>query len=486
MSIPNKVQLITYADSMGGDLQALRRVLNTHFAGDFPVLHILPPFPSSGDRGFAPIDYFQIEPQFGSWADMDALGQEHGLLVDLMVNHISKASPEFQDYLRRGAASPYANYFLPLGKIWPGGEPVPQDLEKIYLRRERPWSCYTLGDGTTARIWTTFGMTEPSEQIDLDVNEPAVRQMFQDIFTHFARHGIRLVRLDAVGYAIKKAGTSCFLVEPDIYDFMDWAKAAAGQEGIELLCEVHAETGVQYRLARHGYWIYDFLLPYTVLHLLHHKNSGLLYRMLEGRPENQFTTLDCHDGVPVKPDLDGWVEADQAREVCEACKMRGAHFTRVVSEEHKGTDGFDVHQICGSYYSLLGKNDDAYIAARAIQFFVPGIPQLYYVGLLAGVHDEARRKATGDDREANRHNFTEEEVAAACEKQVVQRLLVLIRLRNSHPAFGGVFTALPAGESEVVLQWQAGEDFCRLHIDLNGLQSEVDSQCNGKQERFCL
>ncbi len=486
MALPNQVQLITYANSLGGNLRALNRVLDTHFQGLFPVLHILPPFPSSGDRGFAPLSYFEIEPSFGSWADMDALGQKHGLLVDLMVNHISKNSPEFQDYLAKGEASPFADYFLPLNKIWPGGEPNPADLGKIYLRRPRPWSDYPLKTGGAARIWTTFGAEDPSEQIDLDVNAPAVRARFTEIFAFFALHGIRFVRLDAVGYAIKKAGTSCFLVEPEIYELLDWAKATAGAQGIELLCEVHAETAVQYGLAKRGYWIYDFLLPYTVLHVLHKKDSSLLYKMLKDRPHNQFTTLDCHDGVPVKPDLDGWVDTDEARELCEVCQSRGARFTRVVSEEHKGPGGFDVHQICGSYYSLLGGDDDAYLAARAIQFFVPGIPQLYYVGLLAGQNDEARRRETGDDREANRHNYTEEEIQKACQKPVVKRLLELVRLRGSHPAFMGSFTALTGKKDEICLQWQAGEDSLRLHIALSSYRCVVTSCQNGETSSFTL
>ncbi len=110
--------------------------------------------------------------------------------------------------------------------------------------------------------------------------------------------------------------------------------------------------------------------------------------------------LDCHDGVPVKPDLDGLYRPEDARRVVQTCLDRGGNLSLVVSSEHQDPDGFDVHQIRGTYYSLLDCDDDAYIAARAIQFFAPGVPQVYYVGLLAG-HERRRsrrpnRRGQGD------------------------------------------------------------------------------------------
>jgi sucrose phosphorylase len=490
MSIPNKVQLITYADSLGGNLKVLNTMLEKFFHGAFAGIHILPPFPSSGDRGFAPLTYYEIERSFGDWADMAALGEKYRLLVDMMVNHVSRASVPFQDFLQNGRASQYSDYFLTLDKIWSDGKPRQSDIDKVYLRRPLPYSAYRLADGTEERVWTTFGGTDPSdplgpsEQIDLDVSSPKVQQWFTDVFTFFAKNSISLVRLDAVGYVIKKMGTSCFLVEPEFSKFLEWIKAAACKAGIELLYEVHAETAIQNKLAAQGAWIYDFVLPYTVLHILQTRKSGLLYRMLRSRPHNQFTTLDCHDGIPVKPDLDGWVDVEEARSVCAACEARGAKFTRVVSEKHKGPGGFDVHQICGTYYSLLG-NDDAYIAARAIQFFVPGIPQVYYVGFLAGTNDEARRALEGEDRGLNRHNFTVEEIAAASEKIVVQRLLRLIHLRNTHSAFNGEFSTGPvSGNDQVSLSWHKDDAYCVLEIDLRSMKTVI--RYNNEQGGECV
>ena len=101
MAVKNKVQLITYPDSLGGDLKSLNQVLETYFPNTFKGgIHILPPFPSSGDRGFAPLTYFEIEPKFGTWEDIRKIGEKHDVLLDLMVNHISRQSVFFKDFLK--------------------------------------------------------------------------------------------------------------------------------------------------------------------------------------------------------------------------------------------------------------------------------------------------------------------------------------------------------------------------------------------------
>lgn len=106
--------------------------------------------------------------------------------------------------------------------------------------------------------------------------------------------------------------------------------------------------------------------------------------------------LDCHDGIPVKPDMDDLINPNEARQLVQYCVDQGANLSFVLSDDHKDEDGFDVHQIRCTYYSVLGNDDDAYLAARAIQFFVPGIPQVYYVGLLAGENDMGGVEKTGD------------------------------------------------------------------------------------------
>ena len=187
MIVKNKVQLITYPDSLGGDLKTLNHVLIEHFSEIFKGgIHILPPFPSSGDRGFAPLTYLEVEPSFGTWADIKAIGENFDVLVDLMVNHISRQSEYFQDFLKKGRKSEYADIFITLDKLWEDGKPVKEDIDKMFLRRSLPYSTYNIEEtGEEEQVWTTFGKTDPSEQIDLDINSPIVKKLLYGLFYEF-------------------------------------------------------------------------------------------------------------------------------------------------------------------------------------------------------------------------------------------------------------------------------------------------------------
>lgn len=476
MSVKNKVQLITYPDSLGGNLKELNHVLLKYFPGVFKGgIHILPPFPSSGDRGFAPLTYLEIEPKFGSWEDIKVIGENFDILVDLMINHISRQSLYFQDFLSKGRNSEYADLFITLDKIWKDGKPVDKDIKKMFRRREVPYSTFTIKEtGKVEKVWTTFGKTDQSQQIDLDIKSEKVKRLLMDFFVNFKRNNVKIVRLDAVGYIIKKLGTSCFFVEPEIFEFLHWIRKMADSLEIELLPEVHAHHTTQYKLSDKGFWIYDFILPYTILETLFNKSSAKLCAYLKVRPSKQFTMLDCHDGIPVKPDMDDLLDTVEARKVVDLCIERGSDLSLILSEEHKDKDGFDVHQISGTYYSILGCDDDAYLAARAIQFFAPGIPQVYYVGLLAGENDVESVKNTGERREINRHNFSLLEIEKSLEKEVVQRLLKLIRFRNEYDAFQGDFKVMDSADDEIYLMWENKDKYCILFIDLKTNKSLID------------
>jgi len=153
---------------------------------------------------------------------------------------------------------------------------------------------------------------------------------------------------------------------------------------------------------------------------------------------------------------------------------RGSNLSLIMSDEYKAEDGFDVHQIRCSYYSVLNCEDDAYLAARAIQFFAPGVPQVYYVGLLAGKNDEENVKKTGEGREINRHNFSLEEIEKSLTQDVVKRLLTLIRFRNEYSAFNGQFKVLDSSRDEIKLFWQKDDKYCKLSIDLKTNKSVIE------------
>lgn len=480
----NRVQLITYADSLGGDLPALDNLLAGPLHGLFGGVHILPFFPSSGDRGFAPITYREVEPRFGTWDDIRRLGARYDIVADLMVNHVSRQSAYFRDFQRWGRRSKYADMFLTLDKIWPGGEPRAEDLARIALRRPlHPFADITIEDsGEIERVWATFGQQDWTEQIDLDVRSPLTWQLLTDELRFLRAQGIRIVRLDAVGYVIKKPGTSCFMVEPELYEFLDCLHTFAASIGLDLLPEVHAPFPTQMKLAQHGYWVYDFVLPLLVLHALQTGSAQKLRAHLAASPARQFTTLDCHDGIPVQPDLDGILEVRESRAVVDRLLGLGANLNRLL-HAHRGAEDFDAHQVNITYYSAVGGDDDAYLAARAIQLFAPGIPQVYYAGLLAGENDYAAVQATGEGRSINRHDYTRAEVDIALQKPAVQRLMRLIRFRNEHPASGPI-RVLDSEEGMVCLAWESGSAACTLAVNLGTLCATVTcrDEAGGLQE----
>lgn len=202
-------QLLTYPDSLGGGLRPLATLLEGSLSGLFEGVHILPPFPSSGDRGFAPLTYYNIDPRFGAWEDVRRIAERYDAMLDVMINHISRQSPQFQDFERQGRRSPYADLFITLDKVWPNGDPPRTDVERIFLRKpDSPFSSIRIREtGERERVWTSFGSADWSEQVDLDVTSPATRTLITEWLRFLASQDVRLIRLDAVGYVIKKPGT---------------------------------------------------------------------------------------------------------------------------------------------------------------------------------------------------------------------------------------------------------------------------------------
>jgi sucrose phosphorylase len=464
--IAPRPQLITYPDSLGGGLRAIGDLLDGPLDGAFRGVHVLPPFPSSGDRGFAPLTYAEIEPRFGDWADIQRLAARHDVVLDVMINHLSRRSPEFRDFERRGRASPNADLFVTVDKIWPDGKPPAEDIARIFLRKPNaPFSTITIeATGQQEQVWTSFGTADWSEQIDLDVRSPATRRLIEGWFRGLRSHGARIVRLDAVGYVIKKAGTTCFMVEPEIWTFLRWITDVAAAHGLVVLPEVHDRIDTHRRLAAHGQWTYDFVLPGLVLHAFLTGGAEQLAAHLAASPAHQFTTLDSHDGIPVRPDLDGILGPSEMLALAARIREQGGNVNRILSTSHAGE--VDVHQLNCTYYAALGCDDERYLAARAIQLFARGVPQVYYVGLLAGGNDDDAVRRTGDGRAVNRHDFDAAEIATALDRPVVRRLIDLIRLRNTHPAFDGDLESVRAEGPSLQLVWRNGGSTLSVDVDV--------------------
>ena len=153
--------------------------------------------------------------------------------------------------------------------------------------------------------------------------------------------------------------------------------------------------------------------------------------------------------------------------------MHGGNVNRILSEAH--AEAGDVHQLNCTYYSALGDDDERYVAARAIQLFARGVPQVYYVGLLAGLNDRDGVERTGEGRAINRHDYTSDEIRVALDRAVVGRVIDLVRIRNTHPAFDGDLVVAADDGHSVRLQWRRGADVIALEVDFaNGCAALTD------------
>ena len=429
MQIKNEAMLITYSDSLGKNMKDLKFVLETYFKESIGGVHLLPFFPSTGDRGFAPSDYTTVDPDLGSWEDVDALGEKYYLMFDFMINHISRESKFFQDFKKNHENSHYKDMFIRVHEFFPPGRPTQEDIDLIYKRKDKaPFQTVHFEDGTTEEVWNTFG----EEQIDLDVNKAIVKEFIRETIKDMASHGCSLIRLDAFAYAVKKLDTNDFFVEPEIWNLLDEVRAEAAKYQVELLPEIHEHYSIQMKIADHDYFVYDFALPMVVLYSLYSGKSNRLANWLKISPMKQFTTLDTHDGIGVV-DARDLLTDEELDYTSEQLYKVGANVKRVYSSEKY--NNLDIYQINSTYYSALGNDDASYLLSRILQCFAPGIPQIYYVGLLAGENDIELLEATKEGRNINRHYYTLEEIENEVERPVVKQLLSLLRFRNTSKAF---------------------------------------------------
>lgn len=471
----NKVQLITYVNRLGCEnIQDLNSLVKNEFKGLFGGVHLLPfYYPIDGeDAGFDPIDHGMVDPRLGNWDDLNDLSQEIEIMADLIVNHISAESVQFKDYLEKGKASDYASLFLSFDTVFPNGA-TEKDLLNIYRPRPGfPFTTFKLADGSSKMIWTTF----TSNQIDIDVTDKMGINYLDEILNIFHKAGVNMIRLDAAGYAIKKKGTSCFMIN-ETFDFIAKLTKKAKNKGIKVLVEIHSYYKTQIEIAKRVDYVYDFSLPVLVLDTLFNKDASNLKNWLTVSPRNAITVLDTHDGIGI---------VDVASENGEAGLINDEDLTKIVDQIHINSNknslkatgaaasNLDLYQVNCTYFDALGRDKKAYLMSRAIQFFVPGIPQVYYVGLFAGENDMDLLAKTNVGRDINRHYYTKNEIHDHLERPLIKELKELMLLRNNHDAFNGDFNLLKSEKHILHIKWTKKEEFAEMRIDLKVMKMDIN------------
>lgn len=480
--------LNAYPDSLGGTLSdAVAFLQEKEVKGAFSSFYILPSlFNTDLDRGFSVIDY-GINGVIAKEEDLEAL-QSMGidLKLDFILNHLSVQSPQFQDLVEKGDASAYKDFFIDWNKFWEGcgdldenGVLVPRQeyIKDMFFRKPGlPVLVVEFADGTKRPYWNTFyqqvdvdenGKKHYLGQMDLNIKSPQVLDFYQQTLAALAGYGAKIVRLDAFAYAPKEVGAKNFLNDPGTWDFLQQITSMAQPYGVALLPEIHAsyEEGTYKIIAQKGYMVYDFFLPGLVLDAFEQKSGEKLAAWANEILQSGMKTvnmLGCHDGIPVL-DLKGLLPEERIQSLIDTLVKRGGF----VKDLHGAKNVY--YQVNATYYSALGEDDRRMLLARALQLFMPGKPQVWYLDLFAGKNDYAamERAGAGGHKEINRTNLSKEAMAAALEKPVVQRQLELLKLRADCPVFQeGAAITVKAEGSTLTMAWEKGGQIAALKADL--------------------
>lgn len=304
-------------------------------------------------------------------------------------------------------------------------------------------------------------------QMDLNIRSPLVWQFYDDTLKTLAGYGARIVRLDAFAYAPKAVGEKNFLNEPGTWDLLAKVDELAKKYDLDLLPEIHASYGekIYEKIARKGYMTYDFFLPGLLIDAFEHKNADYLRRWAGEIQEDGLRVvnmLGCHDGIPLL-DLKGLMPDERIQGLIDAVVARGGY----VKDLHGAKNMY--YQVNATYYSALGEDDAKMALARAIQMFMPGKPQVWYLDLFCGKndHEAVRRAGPGGHKEINRTNIPPEAIDGLLQNPCVLEQLDLLRLRSTHPAFGFDSELEIGGEgSTLELTWRKGGEWVSLHADL--------------------
>ena len=488
----NKPMLNAYPDSLGGKLEEIVNLLKTDEMQDvFSSFYVLPSlYHSDLDRGFSVVDY-ELNEELADREDLERL-KELGidLKLDFILNHASAQSLQFRDLVEKGEASDYRDFFIDWNQFWEGHgtmteegyiQPDESCLKQMFFRKPGlPILMVEFPDGKKVPYWNTFYQEVHGRQylgqMDLNIKSPKVWDFYRNTLEKIASYGASIVRLDAFAYAPKAPGKKNFLNDPETWEFLQQIKELADPLGLTLLPEIHAayEEKIYETLSQKGYPTYDFFLPGLIIDAIEHKRGTYLAAWAKEIVEKKISTvnmLGCHDGIPLL-DLKGLLPEEDIQVLIDLIVSRGGMVKNLHGQKNL------YYQVNATYYSALGESDDKMLLARAIQMFMPGKPQIWYLDLFAGKndHEAVRRAGESGHKEINRTNLSKENIAEGLKKPIVQKQLELIWMRNTWSVFSEDAKVEVYCEGALLtIDWELGEAFARLRVDFDSGRYTIES-----------
>lgn len=323
-------------------------------------------------------------------------------------------------------------------------------------------------------------------QMDVNAKSELVWDFYEETLAKLKDFGCKILRLDAFAYLHKEIGQSNFFNTPGTWNYLDRIKSIADKNNLILLPEIHAEYGAYLHdeVAEKGFQIYDFFLPGLMIHTLEKKSSSALLKWAQeiiDKKYNVVNMLGCHDGIPVL-DLkgkevngqfnDGLLKNDDIESIMDIIITRGG---RVKNLYGPSGEKISYYQVNATFFSALGEDSQKMLLARAIQLFMPGIPQVWYLDIFEGKndHEAVERAGDGGHKEINRTTLTNEDIEKGLKKDSVKQQIELIKLRNTHKAFKGEITINATSDSKIDIVWKNSDDYAQLKVDLDNLVFDI-------------
>lgn len=493
--LPDGVMFNAYPDSCGGTLTAIAALLQKkEFENVWSFFYILPSmFNSDLDRGFSIVDY-GINEEIASFEALKKLqGMNIELKLDFVLNHLSVQSPQFRDLLQKGDESEYIDFFIDWDRFWEGqgeiglnGHVVPDKkyLDILFMRKpELPILKVPFPDGTYRHYWNTFYQKVTVErnnvnylgQMDLNANSDKVWTYYDETLGKLKEYGAKIVRLDAFAYLHKEVGETNFFNKPGTWEYLNRLRAMADKYDLILLPEIHAkyEEKIHEELSDQGFAFYDFFFPGLVINAIETGSNTHLVQWIQEIVDKKFMTvnmLGCHDGIPLL-DMKGLLSDEGIDHLINIVIERGGRVKNLY-----GPDGKKIsyYQVNATFFSALNANPKKLLLARAIQMFMPGVPQVWYLDLFGGLNDY-QAADDGGHKEINRTNLTLENIESQLASPLVRDQLKLLRMRNAFPAFG--FDAKlqidASDETALRLEWSKDGSKASFCANLETLEYEI-------------